>query len=113
MNNSFVMPGIFADLGLASQTAAANGGQVKVRVAGDVTITGDRLIFNIDSGIRARAGSASATATHVNNAARCAGHIRGSGRNADGIGSIATVRSEKYTQGYLFASFFRKRSDHG
>ena len=63
VNDSFVMPGIFADLGLASQTAVANGGQVKVRVDGDVTVTGDRSIFNIDSGIRSRAGSASATAT--------------------------------------------------
>ena len=86
VNNSFVMPGIFADLGLANQAAVANGGQVKVRADGDVTVTGDRLIFNIDSGIRARAGSASATATHVNSAARCAGHIGASGRNAQGIG---------------------------
>ena len=63
MNNSLVMPGIFADLGLASQTAVANGGQVNVRVDGDVTVTGNRSIFDLDSGIRARAGSASATAT--------------------------------------------------
>ena len=55
-----MMPGIVADLGLLNtqpalaQAAVANGGQVKVRTDGDVTITGNRLIFNIDSGIRAR-----------------------------------------------------------
>ena len=69
MNNSLVMPGIFAELGLLNNQprcgAVANGGQVNVRVAGDVTITGNRSIFGLDSGIRTRAGSASATATQL------------------------------------------------
>ena len=53
MNNSFVMPGIFADLGLlnnqpaVAQAAVGNGGQVQVRVADDVTVTGNRLIFGL------------------------------------------------------------------
>ena len=97
VNNSFVMPGIFADLGLASQTAVANGGQVKVRVDGDVTVTGNRLIFNIDSGIRARAGSASATATTLT-APRDVPDISVQAGGTFRVSGIATVRTEKYTQ---------------
>ena len=97
VNNSFVMPGIFADLGLASQTAVANGGQVKIRANGDVTVTGDRSIFNIDSGIRARAGSASATATQLT-AARDVPDISVEAGGTLTVSGIATVRTEKYTQ---------------
>jgi filamentous hemagglutinin family protein len=97
VNDSFVMPGLFADLGLASQTAVANGGQVKVRVDGDVTVTGDRSIFNIDSGIRARAGSASATATTLT-APRDVPDISVQAGGTLTVSGIATVRTEKYTQ---------------
>jgi len=98
VNNSFVMPGIFADLGLASQAFVANGGQVKVRADGDVTVTGDRSIFNIDSGIRARAGSASATATQLT-AARDVPDISVQAGGTLKVSGIATVRSEKWTPG--------------
>src|SRR6266478_937717 len=97
VNNSFVMPGIFADLGLVNQAFVANGGQVKVRADGDVTVTGDRLIFNIDSGIRARAGSASATATTLT-APRDVPDISVEAGGTLKVSGIATVRSEKYTQ---------------
>jgi filamentous hemagglutinin family protein len=97
VNNSFVMPGIFADLGLANQAFVANGGQVKIRANGDVTVTGDRLIFNIDSGIRARAGSASATATTLT-APRDVPDISVEAGGTLKVSGIATVRSEKYTQ---------------
>jgi len=97
VNNSFVMPGIFADLGLASQAFVANGGLVKIRADGDVTVTGDRLIFNIDSGIRARAGSASATATALT-APRDVPDISIQAGGTLKVSGIATVRTEKYTQ---------------
>ena len=97
VDNSFVMPGLFADLNLASQAAIANGGQVKVRAASDVTVTGNRLIFNIDSGIRARAGSASATATTLT-APRDVPEISVEAGRTLTVSGIATVRSEKYTQ---------------
>ena len=96
VNNSFVMPGIFADLGLANQAFVANGGLVKIRADGDVTVTGDRLIFNIDSGIRARAGSASATQL---TAARDVPDISVQAGGTLKVSGIATVRSEKYTVG--------------
>jgi filamentous hemagglutinin family protein len=101
VNNSFVMPGIFADLGLASQTAVANGGQVKVRADGDVTVTGDRLVFGtstvpgIDPGIRTRAGSATANQL---TAARDVPDISVQAGGTLTVSGIATVRSEKYTQ---------------
>ncbi len=98
MDNSFVMPGIFADLGLANQAAVANGGRVEVRAEGDVTVTGDRLIFDIDSGIRTRAGSASATATTLT-APRDVPDISVEAGGTLKVSGIATVRSEKYTQG--------------
>src|SRR5947208_11424495 len=97
VNNSFVMPGIFADLGLASQAFVANGGRVKVRADGDVTVTGDRLIFGLDSGIRTRAGSASATATALT-AARDVPDISVEAGGTLTVSGIATVRTEKYTQ---------------
>ena len=103
VDNSFVMPGIFADLGLlatqpaVAQAAVANGGQVKIRAAGDVTITGNRLIFNIDSGIRARAGSASATATTLT-APRDVPDLSVEAGGTLRVSGISTVRSEKYTQ---------------
>ena len=98
VDNSFVMPGIFSDLGLANQAAVANGGRVEIRVAGDVTITGNRSIFNIDSGIRARAGSASATATALT-APRDVPDISVQAGGTLKVSGVATVRSEKYTQG--------------
>ncbi len=85
VDNSLVLPGIFTELGLSN--SPANGGRVEVRAAGDVTITGNRSILGFDSGIHARAGGPPATTNPLTTLARCAGHIRGSGRNADGIGS--------------------------
>jgi large exoprotein involved in heme utilization and adhesion len=89
------MPGIFADLGLASQAAVANGGQVNVRVDGDVTISGNRLIFNIDSGIRTRAGSATANQL---TAPRDVPDISVEAGGTLRVSGIATVRTEKYTE---------------
>jgi filamentous hemagglutinin family protein len=103
VDNSFVMPGIIADLGLlatqpaVAPAAVANGGQVKIRAAGDVSITGNRLIFNIDSGIRARAGSASATATTLT-APRDVPDLSVEAGGTLRVSGISTVRSEKYTQ---------------
>jgi filamentous hemagglutinin family protein len=97
VNNSFVMPGIFADLNLVSQAFAANGGQIKIRADGDVTVTGDRSIFGLDSGIRARAGSASATATTLT-APRDVPDISVQAGGTLTVSGIATVRTEKYTQ---------------
>src|SRR5262249_30909409 len=56
VENSLVMPGIFNEVSSQLSNQPANGGRVEVRVAGDVTITGNRLLFNLDSGIHARAG---------------------------------------------------------
>ena len=88
VDNSFVMPGIFADLPFQCQAAVANGGQVKVRAAGDVTITGDRLILGTPTwpGRHSHTRGVFQQPQLVNSAARCAGHIRASGRNAEGIG---------------------------
>ena len=96
VDNSFVMPGLFADLGFPN-SAVANGGRVEVRVAGDVTITGNRLIFSIDSGIRARAGSAVATRTTLTEPRDAPDISVEAGRTLT-VSGIATVRSEKYTQ---------------
>lgn len=95
VDNSFVMPGIFSDLGLASQAAVANGGQVNVRVDDDVTISGNRLIFNIDSGIRTRAGSATANQL---TAPRDVPDISVEAGGTLRVSGIATVRTEKYTE---------------
>ena len=112
VDNSFVMPGLFADLGLAGQTAAANGGQVKIRANGDVTVTGDRGTFNFGvpltgdgqipdgstgSGIRAKAGSASATATSLTGP-RDVPDISIEAGGTLTVSGIATVRTEKYIQ---------------
>jgi len=113
VNDSFVMPGLFADVGFP-QTAVANGGRVKVRVAGDVTVTGDSENFSVGgvpltfgdgqssngstgSGIRARAGSVSATATQLT-APRDVPDISIEAGGTLTVSGIATVRTEKYTQ---------------
>src|SRR6185295_5699367 len=57
VDNSLVLPGIFNELSTQFSNLPANGGRVEVRAAGDVTITGNRLLFSsFDSGIQARGG---------------------------------------------------------
>src|SRR5262245_32718481 len=60
VDNSLVVPGIFNEVGL-SANLPADGGRVEVRAAGDVTITGNRSILGLDSGINARGGAPLAT----------------------------------------------------
>jgi filamentous hemagglutinin family protein len=55
IHNSLVLPGILAEFGIPF--APANGGEVKVRADGNVTISGNAPIFGLDSGIHTRAGA--------------------------------------------------------
>src|SRR5439155_21340974 len=103
VDNSFVMPGIIADT-FNIPAAVANGGRVEVLAAGDVTITGDRLIFGtstvpgLEPGIRTRAGFVPATATQLT-APRDVPDISVQAGGTLKVSGTATVRSEKWTQG--------------
>jgi filamentous hemagglutinin family protein len=95
VNNSLVLPGIFNEVGL-SPNLPANGGRVEVRAAGDVTITGNRSILGLDSGIHARAGATAPPLTTLRDvpdiSVEAGGTLTVSGLNA-------TIRSERFVQG--------------
>jgi filamentous hemagglutinin family protein len=99
VDNSLVLPGIFNELGL-SPNLPANGGRVEVRAAGNVTITGNRSLFGLDSGIHARGGAPTAAATPQplttirdtpDISVEAGGTLTVSGLNA-------TIRSERFIQ---------------
>ena len=96
VDNSLVMPGIFNEVSSQLSNQPANGGRVEVRVAGDVTITGNRLLFGLDSGIHARAGFNAPPLTTLRDvpdiSVEAGGTLKISGLNA-------TVRSERFVQG--------------
>jgi filamentous hemagglutinin family protein len=95
VDNSLVVPGIFNEIGL-SPNLPANGGRVEVRAAGDVTITGNRSILGLDSGIHARAGATAPPLTTLRDvpdiSVEAGGTLTVSGFNA-------IVRSERFVQG--------------
>jgi filamentous hemagglutinin family protein len=95
VDNSLVVPGIFNEVGL-SPNLPANGGRVEVRAAGDVTITGNRSILGLDSGIHARAGATAPPLTTLRDvpdiSVEAGGTLTVSGLNA-------IVRSERFIQG--------------
>jgi filamentous hemagglutinin family protein len=98
VDNSLVVPGIFNEVGL-SPNLPANGGRVEVRAAGDVTITGNRSILGLDSGIHARGGAPLSTPQPLTTlrdvpdiSVEAGGTLRVSGLNA-------IVRSERFIQG--------------
>jgi large exoprotein involved in heme utilization and adhesion len=98
VDNSLVLPGIFTELGLAN--SPANGGRVEVRAAGDVTITGNRLLFGLDSGIQARGGGPATTATPPLTTLRDVPDISvEAGGTLTVSGLNATVHSERFVQG--------------
>jgi filamentous hemagglutinin family protein len=55
VNHGVVNPGFFAERN--APFPPADGGQIRVKTSGDVTITGTVPVFGLDSGIHARAGS--------------------------------------------------------
>src|SRR5262249_26379191 len=100
VDNSLVLPGIFNEVGL-SPNLPANGGRVEVRATGDVTITGNRSLLGLDSGIHARGGAPTAAATPQplttirdtpDISVEAGGTLTVSGLNA-------TIRSERFIQG--------------
>jgi filamentous hemagglutinin family protein len=98
VDNSLVLPGIFTEIGLAN--SPANGGRVEVRAAGDVTITGNRLLFGLDSGIQARGGGPATAATPPLTTLRDTPDISvQAGGTLTVSGFNATVHSERFVQG--------------
>jgi filamentous hemagglutinin family protein len=98
IDNSLVSPGIFTEIGLAN--SPANGGRIEVRAAGDVTITGNRLLFGLDSGIQARGGGPATAATPPLTTLRDTPDISvQAGGTLTVSGLNATVHSERFVQG--------------
>ena len=98
VDNSLVFPGIWNTLAPQFSNLPADGGRVEVRVAGDVTITGNRRIFSLaDSGITVRGGgTTTASLTTLRDvpdiSVEAGGTVTVSGLNA-------TVHSERFAQG--------------
>jgi filamentous hemagglutinin family protein len=101
VDNSLVVPGVFTELGLATGLAnsPANGGRVEVRAAGDVTITGNRSIFGLDSGIQTRAGGPPATTNPLTTLRDVPDISVEAGGTLTVSGFNAIVRSERFVQG--------------
>jgi filamentous hemagglutinin family protein len=98
VDNSLVLPGIFGEL-FPTQFPPANGGRIEVRAAGDVTITGNRRIFGLDSGIHARAGVPPSTSPPLTTLRDVPDISVEAGGTLTVSGLNATVLSERFSQG--------------